>query len=122
MNIQELLQEACDENDVELRSYSGRGMYGDTCIGIVGDQRSCFRAISDAIRTAVGNVVDNALDMTDDASEEEFRQVRKEQEEVDNLIRSLLNYRMDNMGLDIVVYWEDLEYTSQGEEEEEYED
>lgn len=33
------LEDALNQTDVELReNYSGRGMYGDTCIGVVGDQ------------------------------------------------------------------------------------
>ena len=40
LNSDELdsLQDACDDEGVDLRTeYSGRGMYGKTCIGIVAD-------------------------------------------------------------------------------------
>lgn len=34
-----VLEEVLENVDVELReTYSGRGMYGDTCIGVVGEQ------------------------------------------------------------------------------------
>jgi hypothetical protein len=35
MSTTKAIREACDRLDVEVRSYSGRGMYGKECIGFV---------------------------------------------------------------------------------------
>jgi hypothetical protein len=39
MSTTKAIREACERLDVEVRSYSGRGMYGKECIGFVVPQR-----------------------------------------------------------------------------------
>lgn len=42
----EIIREYCEENDLELREdYSGRGMYGETCWGIVYEYESDYAIV-----------------------------------------------------------------------------
>jgi len=56
----EILQEVADEIGGELREYSGRGMYGKSCLGIVCDdpsdciEEAVVRGIRGACRDSMG--------------------------------------------------------------------
>jgi hypothetical protein len=84
------VREAFKSSVYEVRSYSGRGMYGKSCLGVVCD--SPVDAILDAIIEFVaGN--------TDQDTTIEF-------------IDELRNYRIDDLGLSTILYfpyieWED---------------
>lgn len=84
MNSYKLLQEAAEHYDYEVRSYSGRGMYGKDCVGIVTD---------DSFGTVILNIW------------EYCRNFHKLNENVSDLIQSLKNNRQDNMGLESVYYF-----------------
>lgn len=98
MNIQERIKQACDEiGDVEYQRYSGRGMYGDQCVGIVGSWRNCMNVIGFVIKAHN----DELFGAEDDVSFEEFN----------TNVDMLMDFRSDQMGRsDVVVYWPDIEY------------
>ena len=99
MNIAKLVQDAVKQmqHDVgtEVRyrnSYSGRGMYGAQCAGIVGSQRECMQVIAEVIKEA-------------SAQQEDPDNVMA----FDNLVDTLLQYQWDSMGRsDVIIYWEDV--------------
>ncbi len=78
-----------------VRRYSGRGMYGDSCVGIVVDRRRS--------PVALGLSLARALDEADAAALERVR------------------VSQDSLGLDAIVYWEGLAWP-EGEDEDEDED
>lgn len=84
----EVLEEYFD--DVRF-DYSGRGMYGGTCVGIVTD--SVWRLQSD--------LNEARQDYGEDYEEEE------EDEEVYDMLTFMLDIEpsTDNMGLDLIFYW-----------------
>ena len=58
--IAEMVQQACldtegSEDEVSFyNNYSGRGMYGNRCVGITGSERACNRLIAEVIKDMVG--------------------------------------------------------------------
>lgn len=81
-------------NGVQVRSYSGRGMYGSECIAIDGDEAECQAALSALISEQISQVSDG--DTTRDDARE--------------FVTLLMEYKTDNMGKGIVMYWPGIEY------------
>ncbi len=74
-------------DDVELREkYSGRGMYGRECPGITGSMEGCMAVISEVIKAA---------HMQGDL-------------EFEDIVDTLLDFKQDSMGRDIILYWPEL--------------
>lgn len=84
--IFEILQDAADECDFQIReSYSGRGMFGKDCFGIVGS----FENLGTFISMVTAELIESFY------------------EEGDTLFD---NMRMDNMGqYDYIFYWPDIQ-------------
>lgn len=77
--IETAIKEFCDEYDYDFRDdYSGRCMYGKTCIGIVGGD-------IDVIYTQLNDYLNN--------------------NGYDDIINKLGFPRVDNMGLNYIVYF-----------------
>jgi len=73
--------------DVRLyKNYSGRCMFGNTCIGIVGSQADCNAFIIECAMEAAWTAREDNFDPFD-------------------IKRILSNYRVDNMGLEMIFYW-----------------
>lgn len=111
MNIQERIKQACSEmEEVEYRSYSGRGMYGEQCVGIVGSWGDCMTVISLVISNHVQEMHDaarSALLNSDDVIEE----LSEKNDGIQTNLNLLFDFRSDQMGRsDVVVYWPDIEY------------
>jgi hypothetical protein len=82
----EALEGVCERKEVEFRSnYSGRGMYGKNCCGIVGSP-------SDLVKVVLAVVTE-----TDPESAEDFTAVLE-----DNLCT-------DSMGYNTIFYWPSLD-------------
>jgi hypothetical protein len=103
--LAERIQTAAHDNgDVSFRtSYSGRGMYGENCIGITGDTLEVNRVIADVLEEMFDNV---EVETDDDARYNISEQMKKD-------MRTLLNYRQDSMGRDIICYWSKLQATEE---------
>lgn len=78
-----------NEFDVEVRDYSGRGMYGKRCVSVTTD-KPLQEIICDILQ------VYNEMDM-----EEEFGEL--------DIYQILRNTKSDSMGLDSVYYWPRIE-------------
>ncbi len=81
------LQAILEDAGLETRSYSGRGMFGDKCLGIVTDD--------------VGDVFEAVINGVDDDNRDE-------------VARAMRGLRTDSMGLSTIVYfrntaWVDVE-------------
>jgi hypothetical protein len=90
-----VFKEIADRTCLELREYSGRGMYGKQCVGI-----DC-----DNVNETLAYLVESC-ESTSDAA---------------HIIRTM---KQDSMGLGAIIYWprivwsDDAEYGEQGEEDE----
>lgn len=110
--LQEML---ADTGNVRVRDYSGRGMYGKRCLAITGSNGECQRAIADVVASLMQEVFDAAMDAVDDTEVDQAHDLNDETQE---LVCKLLNNRSDSMGLDVVMYWPDIEYVPSDRDEE----
>lgn len=90
ITLQQQLRDAVEnmgwpDDDVSFRnSYSGRGMYGRECVGIVGSFESCMAVIGEVIKE------------------------NKEEPGFDEMVDQLLDFSQDSMGMDVILYWPEL--------------
>lgn len=116
MTLVDTIKQVCHESGIEFCSdYSGRAMYGDRCIGIVGSVSECTKVIAIVIQNLNEELFDNAVSMGD----HNVNEVYDFKSYVQSSISELLDYRMDSMGYDYIFYWPDL---TCADEEEEYEE
>jgi len=90
----ETLKRFIEDAGYETRSYSGRCMYGKSCIGFV---------IDDSVLYAVASIVGNVEDF----------------EERLNLVEVFQHVKTDSMGRGTIVYFPYVPYEEKHEEEEE---
>ena len=92
LTLQQRLKTACRESgEVEFyNGYSGRCMYGKTCVGISGTRSDCMRVISAVMQDiAAANGAHGVL-------------------QVGKWFDTLLAFDMDNLGRDMILYWPQL--------------
>ena len=105
------IKDACESSgEVSFRNdYSGRGMYGRQCVGIVSTTRECNKVIAAVINALMSSVSARALEgdsykLTD--AEQEFEQS----------VELLLDNQQDSMGYGVIIYWESLAPLEEEEE------
>jgi hypothetical protein len=105
---QRLLLDAARDLGLDFRNdYSGRGMYGRECVGVVGDVRSFAQIL---LRVAEERI-DHELALPDMEREpsawsgEDSSRVRREW---DRVFDALTRATWDSMGRDLIFYWPDL--------------
>ncbi len=109
VTLQEQLRDACDHNDeVQFRNgYSGRGMFGDRCVGLVGKMGHIQAVIAHVIKWEADEYAKANANSDSDLEEDEdvAAEDSKILEEFDTRIDMLMNFSSDSMGLDMIVYW-----------------
>lgn len=95
MSKKHALQQLCEEIDVEVKSYSGRGMYGKECLSVRNANLGPF------VAALVERAADGAVDRIGD------------------VVYALEQMRTDSLGSSIVLYFEDVPFVSEDEEEQE---
>lgn len=102
--IQEFMTDIADQSEsIEVRAYSGRGMYGRNCVAITGTNNECMSMIGEVIKMAASEMLDQ-----DDGDTREF----------DLLVENLMSFSMDSMGYDVVIYWPREQWVNTEEEQE----
>lgn len=91
--FQEILE---DDVGLEVRSYSGRGMYGKRCVGVEVPRGGLGNFIADVMEAVAGSDVDVGV--------------------VADAFRSMA---VDSMGMDTIVYFTQVPYASDDEGNEE---
>lgn len=81
------IKDAIESMDYEVRSYSGRGMYGKQCLGV-----ETSLPATQFLLGLVGTFCENAnnVDNVDDVAD---------------FVETLIHVSTDNMGRDTIVYW-----------------
>lgn len=102
--LQKALEFVRQEGNVEfnIRSYSGRAMYGKSCLAITGDNMSLILLGMEIARYNIEAEENDINDVVDEA-------------DVDS-------YRQDSMGLGSVIYWPRIPFSGEEKEDEEDED
>lgn len=98
---------AMREAGFNVRSYSGRGMYGDSCVAVSCDENN----ISDVVL----DIVSESMDLLDWYNPESDPDSIRDS--IDELISSLKGAKMDSMGLGYVVYWPNMAWPNEVEDE-----
>lgn len=93
INLKNLLE----NNGYETRSYSGRGMYGQTCLGVE----------SDSPRDVIGMVVDILLDVVENQYDVRNDDALNELQELGDVLKTA---KQDSMGMGSIIYFPDVPY------------
>src|SRR5687767_14645373 len=94
----EILKDAIETAGYEVQSYSGRAMFGSTCLGVSVKASEKFSFVAD--------LVDCAKDADD-----EF-------ETLNAVTKAIRNIRTDALGLGSIIYFPSFEYSEEDEDEE----
>ena len=97
MNTLDAVKSACTDLDYEVRSYSGRGMYGKSCLGIDVPRGTSAAKVAFQLAVELARLGDEGEDAISDLSDLEWCQ--------------------DSMGMDSIVYLPGLAWEESEEEE-----
>ncbi len=97
---------AFENADYYPRSYSGRAMYGDQCLGVV------CKNVHDVIPKVIN-------ELTNELSDENYMIDKSDIEEICELLEGA---KTDSMGLDSVIYWPGIRWDSSFEDSDEGEE
>jgi hypothetical protein len=88
-----------------IHSYSGRGMFGDTCLAVTIDRNGIneFELMGRLVEAAAQHGADKA------DNEHEFAN-ESVNEAMEPVVEALRGTRTDSMGLGIVIYWPNISY------------
>lgn len=112
--LQERIKDAAENSNVSFRnSYSGRGMYGKSCVGIVSSHDACMSIISQIIREDADELIDSAFD----AENDDRAIINIMRHEWHENVYTLLRFSTDSMGHDVIFYWPELESIDETEYE-----
>lgn len=107
----EALRTLCEESDYEIRfegQYSGRGMFGKKCVGLVGLKPTAMRFIGGVIQDFHFKAYELAVQVDgpnrDSMSEKADLALLRAQEVTD----LLMSMEWDTMGYDVIAYWKEL--------------
>lgn len=102
--LQTILAETCEELGDHVSfctDYSGRGMFGRTCIGISGQGSDLREVIAYSIKQMTATISATAKRGDDDA-------LADVENDFDNCLDTLLDYCTDDLGQGKIFYWPEL--------------
>lgn len=97
------LQEILENAGYEVRSYSGRGMYGVECLDATISPSNVGQLIAD--------VIDAVIELTESIPDSDGPT------NVDDVSKAFKSFRQDSMGYDVIVYWEKVKFFDEDESE-----
>lgn len=109
-----ILQQLCEDSDLDVQRYSGRGMFGRDCLGIVTDL-----SIGVFFAHILSAVVDMGVGTRDEVADEDDDVDTSDADALTELAEAFEGMRQDNMGRGMVYYFPQIQYV---ESEEEYDD
>lgn len=114
-SLQSEIKQAAHECDVSFRqSYSGRGMFGRSCIAVTGSLSDVQTVIAQTILALQEEVIQAVQDAGED--EEKIDAADDMRGILSDYVETILDYKTDNMGgWDIVAYWPKLEWQGEAE-------
>ena len=98
------LQALLDMIGIETRSYSGRAMYGKSCLGV--ELANSQQSIGAFFASVLTGLQEFGLENDKDGLEE--------------LAKSFRNMRMDQLGRGTIVYFPDIRFNDDGAEDEDF--
>lgn len=107
----ELLNEV--SNSYEARSYSGRAMYGKKCVAIRVDGQDTGHGLVARAMARIVKIIDSEEDDNNFADT-----LNRLDSKLQELVGIFSRTRSDNLGLDTIFYWPNMEWTKDLDEEE----
>ncbi len=95
MILQQLIQGVCPDTVALHYNYSGRGMFGKTCVAISATRAECMHVIG----CVISDLREKLKEVPDGSTEEELDSI------FDEAVNHLMMFKEDSMGLDVVIYW-----------------
>jgi hypothetical protein len=108
-SIAVLAKDLLGQTEVQVMKYSGRGMMGRECLAITGSMKQCQNGIVDVLIASHDATVEAMLANKHSGSTIDDPFVA--------LIRRLLTFSSDSMGRDVVLYWPDLPWMEDEDEQ-----
>ena len=110
-----VLQELCEDSDILVRSYSGRGMFGKSCLAVVPEQNSAGPFFASVLRA----LVDRGIGTQDELASEDDEVDTEGADTLEELAQAFDDMHQDSMGMSIVLYFPRIEFVDEEDEEEE---
>jgi NADPH-dependent glutamate synthase beta subunit-like oxidoreductase len=109
IDLAQLLYDHANATGVKFRNnYSGRAMYGKDCVGLVGELREIQTLVAELTVELIEQLYDYAIDANGDGDSEDDDIAETYHDNVIQAIEMLSNWRIDNMGLQMIMYWPDI--------------
>lgn len=97
------------EGDADVSRYSGRAMFSRECLSLQGSLLDIRLTIAHALNDLHDTIVQYEIEQA--TNEDEIDDdLAPNIPSFDHVCSTLLNYRQDQLGLGIVVYWPDVKY------------
>lgn len=93
----DMIREVQTDEEIEARSYSGRGMYGESCVGVTCDNP--FKVIAELAFMAGSDVAEENYSLAQD------------------ILQALGETRSDSMGRSTIIYWPRIKWVEQEDAE-----
>jgi hypothetical protein len=106
IEFEQAVQDITDEDSIRT-DYSGRAMYGRTCIGL-----TVSPSYVDRVKTVLQQRAEEIREECDDAESGDEEWVDSQSDLADALENMTYDMRTDNMGMDMIVYWPGWEFSS----------
>lgn len=100
------LQKILEEAGIECRSYSGKAMYGKSCLGIELQGPLTFGSFLSKIAQIMFTTGAYSWDEIDGAYPEV-------EQECKDIVRGLQCYRQDSLGMGTIIYFPDVPYSDE---------
>ena len=115
----ELLVELNSQNELGMRTYSGRGMYGEYCLGFTGEE-SLLESLSNELFSDFSKVEEETLETHNidrmdkrDIVTVTIKDVNEQSQKRLEFFQMFLNPRQDSMGLGTIVYFPNIKLTKE---------
>lgn len=121
MDLQTLAQQikdVCEETETDFRNdYSGRGMFGRNCIGIVGTHQQCMEVIGQVIKNLSMSLSAAAIRAGEAQKPEVTDKLADVENDFDQSVSCLLGFQSDSMGHSVILYWQGIDPLPEVDEE-----
>lgn len=112
LTFREVASDLCID-DVTVKSYSGRGMMGRSCLAIQGSNGNLDTFVAEVLK----RIVDSMFDHFEAGHDEMAGEIRSF---FHWTVDTIMDFQQDSMGFSIVRYWSNVRFEDQPSEPEEY--
>jgi len=105
------------QSETGMSPYSGRGMYGKSCVSISGESRELQRTIAHVLESFLADAFERGQEEEANRrledGEEPMEYEYPELHELQEMARTLVSFSSDAMGLNQVYYWPSVKWVKE---------